>query len=453
MSTVPPGLKLKEAAPPGLKLKAPEGPSKLRTGIIAGTQGLTSGFADEIGGGIGQFFMGGGVKPGAAAQPSPDDTPEIAAAKAQLNAPKPSNYETVRDVLRADAKAAEEAHPELYTGLEMAGGIAQSFVPAGSLAKGGGMIAKGARALSSPAGMGAINALGHAEGTAGEQALQTAGGAAFGKVADKALGGTANALKGAKKFVDGKKFESLAQWFKRKGTEAGDEIVAAAQKSKDKAVQSATGGMGAEAADIIRSRDVAKQAAEELASVNPELAKKLLEAADSPEALARLQGAAENYLPRLSKGLEKFEEKGAELAAAKARDPLEEAAKRGVKDVFLNDKSKKWYSGEAVRKGAPLAAGAVGYMLGDDENEARNGMLGFGLGQVGSIIAGGRGSKLVNDLRSPEVQRALAKGGKWTAEKLGGLAEGLVRPTVLEATDDIDEKYRGLAEWMRGHGQ
>lgn len=446
MSTVPPGLKLKAAAPPGLKLKAPAGPSALRTAVIAGTQGLTSGFADEIGGAIGQFFVpDSGVKPGAGAAPSPDDSPEVSAAKAQLNAERPSSYELVRDTGRAEAKAAEEAHPALYTGFETAGGIAQSLVP---VAKGAGMLAKAGKVLTNPAVTGALNAWGHAEGTAGEQALQAAGGAVLGKVVDKTFKGVGNALKGARKFVDGKKFESLSQKFKRIGSNADDEILATTQKAKDKAVKSATGSMGSEAADIIRSRNVAKQAAEELASVNPELAAKLREAADSPEALARLQGAAENYLPRLSDGLERFTEKGAELAAAKARDPAAEAAQRGVKDVFLNDRSKKWYGGEAIRKGAPLA----GYMLGDaigGEEDAGAKTFGAGAGLVTSLMMGGRGSKIVNDLRSPEMQKLAAKVGQKGAQWAGSAVEGLADPVLRELTDD-PEKFKALAEYLRG---
>lgn len=446
MSTLPKSFKPK-ALPSSFKPKAAEGPSASRAGIIAGTQGLTGGFADEIGAGIGQFFLReSGVKPGAAAAPSPDDSPEVAAAKAQLNAEQPSRYDLIRGGMREEDKAAQAAHGDIYNTLETGGQIVQAFNPIAKLAGGVGTASKIAQ-KAAPAVLGGLNALGHAEGSAGEQALQAAGGAVLGKAVDKGLGFVGNKLKGATKFVDGKKFQSLSKWFKEKAQGADDAILAAAEKSKEKAVESARGSLGGEAAGIIRSRDVAKQAAEELANVNPELAAKLREAADSPEALARLQGAAENYLPRLKEGLESFAEKGTELAAAKARDPAAEAATRGVKDVFLSDRSKKWYGGEAIRKGAPIAGYLAGDLLGGEEDGAAK-TVGTAGGILAALMTGGRGSKVINDLRSPEVVRALSKGGQKLAQGLGTFAESLARPALLEATDD-PEKFQALAEWLR----
>jgi hypothetical protein len=445
MSTVPPGLKLKEAAPPGLKLKAPEAPSKMRTSLIAGMQGLTSGFSEELGAGVGQFFLGGpGVKPGPGAQPSPDDTPEVAAAKAALNAPKPSNYEIVRDGLRNEAKAAEEAHPELYTGMEMAGGIAQSFVP---VAKGAGMAAKVGKVVTNPAFVGGLNALGHAEGTAGEQALQTAGGAAFGKVADTVFGGVGNALKGARKFVNGKKFESLAQKLKRVGGEANEEIVAGRAASKAKELASGTGSLGGNTAAVFNQADkYTKIIADPKASAK--MKQEAQEILDSAEFRDALENAYGNSLESGKTSLKKLLENREAIQQTLARDPVEEAAQRGIKDVFLNDKSKKWYGGEAIRKGAPVAGYIAGDLLGGEEDGVEK-TLGVGGGIVAGLMTGGRGSKVVNDLRSPEVRKFLAKGGQKLAQGAGKVAESLVGPVAREATDDIDEKYRALAEWLR----
>jgi len=443
MSAAPPGFKLK--APPGFKPKAPEEYSATRAGIIAGTQGLSSGFADEIGAGIGQFFLGGGVKPGAAAAPSPDDSPEVAAAKAQLNVPKPSNYEIVRDVLRKDAKAAEEAHPEIYTGLETAGGVVQSFVPVGKAA---GLAGKVGKVVTNPAFVGGLNALGHAEGSAEEQALQTAGGAVFGKVADKVLGGVGNALKGARKFVDGKKFESLAQRFRRLGGEADDAIVAGRAASKAKELASGTGSLGGNTAAVFNQADkYAKIIADPKASAK--MKQEAQEILDSTEFREALENAYGNSLESGKTSLKKLLENREAIQQTLARDPVEEAAQRGIKDVMLSDRSKKYYLDRAIQTGAPMAGYVLGDLLGGEDHDALGKSIGTGAGVVTSLMTGRGGTKIVNDLRSPEVRKLVAKGGQKLAQGAGTFVESLTRPTVLEATDDIDEKYRALAEWLR----
>lgn len=425
-----------------LEAKNAPAPSQARAAAVGATQGLTFGFGDELGAGIGQFFLGSpGVKFGKGMQPAADDTPELRGIKQQalaMQAAQPSDYELLRDSMRSEAAALEKAHPKTFGASELAGGIATSFIPGGAAAKGVGTLAKGARAIASPAGLGALNAFGHAEGSAGEQLVQTAGGAVAGKVLDKGLGAIGKRIKGGK----------LANWFEGKATDASDDMIAAATKSKDKAVESARGAMGGHSADVIRSQKVAEEAAEKLAQVDPALAAKLKEAASSPEAMERYRSAAEKYGGRLKEGVEAFATKEAELAAAQARDPVVEAAQRGVKDVFLNDSGKKWYGSEAIRKGLPAAMGLAGASVGDDDDRATNAMLGVGAGTLGALITGGRGTRLINDLRSPEMRKMLATGGKRALEGAGSFVESLARPAILEATDDADEKYRALAEWL-----
>lgn len=424
---VPKGFKPEAASyvPKGFKPDAPE-VSGWEAAGRGGLQGVTSGFSDE-----GAGAVQGGLQ--ALANALPKGSLEWAGISNDYEQPASEVYAAGRDDDRRANKAAEDAHGKIYNASELAGGVAQSFVP--------GLGAMG------PAATGALNAFGHAEGSVGEQALQTAGGAVLGKVVDKGLKGVGNALKGARKFVNGKKFTSLAQKFKGLGSKADDAIEAAAQTSKDKAVASETGALGGNTAAVFNQADkYTKILADPKASAAmKQEAQDILDSAQFREALENAYG---NSLEAGKSSLKKMLDNKEAIQQALARDPAAEAAERGVKDVFLNDKSKKWYAGEAIRKGVPLATGAIGYMVGDDDTSARNGMLGYGLGAAGSIIAGGRGSKLVNDLRSPEVQRALAKGGKWAAEKVGSFADSLARPAVLEATDDIDEKYRALSEWL-----
>lgn len=128
-----------EAKPPAPSPGAPP-PSATRAGVIGFTQGALADFGDEIGAALGQFAIGGtGVKPGKAAQPAPGDSPILRELKQRALAQEratPSKYQTLRDVLRSDAAAAREAHPEVYVPLEMGGAVASMAIPGVGVAKG-----------------------------------------------------------------------------------------------------------------------------------------------------------------------------------------------------------------------------------------------------------------------------------------------------------------------------
>jgi hypothetical protein len=422
-----------EAAALGLDTPEAGKPSNWEVAGRGGLQGLTAGLSDE-----GAGVVQGGLQ--AVSNVLPAGALDWAGIDNRYNQPVSETAAAGRDADRAANKAAEDANGSLYNASEMGGSLASMAIPGAAAARGvrgAGLVAK---AVANPVVAGALNSFGHAEGSAGKQALETAGGAVAGKLVDKgvrAIGG---------------KIGAGSKWLQSLGTRADDEILAGAAKAKDKAVRSAGGALGGEAADIIRSRDVAKQAAEELAKTNPELAAQLRAAADDPAALARLEAAAKNYLPRLKEGVEGFAAKEADLAAAKAVDPAAEAAKRGVKDVLLSDKSKKYYLNRAIQTAAPVVGTVVGSELGGDENRATGSLLGAGAGTIASLMTGHGGTKIVNDLRSPEMRKALSIGGQKALSAIGTGIGKLTRPAILETTDD-PEKFATLAEFLRRGGR
>lgn len=381
---------------------APE-PSAARAGVLGVAQGGTFGFADEIGGALGSLFVPkSGVKLGPAA------TQEMR----EFEANRPSGYELVRDGMRREAEAAEKAHPGVYTAAELASGLAVPL-PGGAL--------KGAAKVGRAAAVGAANALGHAEGSAGSQALQTLAGAGTGVVLDK----IGSKLKGGK----------LAQWFGRLGGNAEAEMLEQQAAAKAKDIAQKSGALGSEAAEIMRGMEVAEKGAQKLAESNPALAEELRAAASDPAALERLAAASKNYAGRIKEGLSGFAAKEAELAAAKARDPAAEAAGRSLKDVLLDRKMKQYVLDRAL----PVAGAYLGSELGGEDHRGTGALIG---GTAATLLGGKPGTKLMNLLRSPEARKAIGGAGQKALQTLGSGAEKLARPGTLAITDE-------LAEWLR----
>lgn len=123
-------------------------PAEYRASALGVSQGGTYGFPDELGGAIGAILpspdadsmvpsfleggvSGGGVRLGPGALPAMGDTPEQAAAKRNLVAGvanAPSDYELVRDRMRAEAKQAGEESPLAYAGGKLGGAVGASVV-------------------------------------------------------------------------------------------------------------------------------------------------------------------------------------------------------------------------------------------------------------------------------------------------------------------------------------
>lgn len=186
---------------------APEGPSRLKSGLLGAAQGATLGFADEL---------EGAAKTAIDLQAMKD-----ALSQGSLD-PITKTYEANRDIARGEYKEAEEANPGTYFAGNLGGGVASALLPGGILAKAGAGL-KGA--ITAGAGAGALGALGTSEqdplslGTAGEVAGGAVLGGALGGIGEagaKALGNLARkydlpkkVLRSFEKGVEGKNLNTI----------------------------------------------------------------------------------------------------------------------------------------------------------------------------------------------------------------------------------------------------
>lgn len=183
-----------------------------RAAVLGVAQGGTMGFADEIGGALGEFLPQGfggvpesSVKLGPAAMPSNNDTPEQFAAKANLiedMANNPTSYELVRNRMREEVKQAKEQQGGAFAAGNIAGGIGASV--AGNILMPGGAPAVRGAIEGGGSGLGNSDAdllQGDVAGAAKDAATGAVVGGVSGYVGDKLLGrffrGAPSAAKGA----------------------------------------------------------------------------------------------------------------------------------------------------------------------------------------------------------------------------------------------------------------
>lgn len=183
-------------------------PGAERSAVLGVAQGGTFGHADELGGLIGRFLaQGSPAKLGAAFQPSPGDTPEIAALKREALAQQPTDYELVRDRMRSEAASASEADPLAYGGGQLGGAIGASVVT---------RRLPGMSSLKGPSGAaiqgaveGAVGGLGASEAKSATRIL-----------ADSALGAGLGAAGGAGGEYLGRGLSAFGSWAGRRAGNA-----------------------------------------------------------------------------------------------------------------------------------------------------------------------------------------------------------------------------------------
>ncbi len=135
--------------------------SMLESGVRGAAQGLTSGFADELVGGV---------------KAIPELLDGTEAYKAE--------YEKQRDAERLANKLAQEANPATYMTSELASGVGSFFIPGlnvAKAAKGASLATKAIQGAKSGAALGALSGAGYSEGdTAGQVLMDTAIGGTIG---------------------------------------------------------------------------------------------------------------------------------------------------------------------------------------------------------------------------------------------------------------------------------
>lgn len=396
---------------------APEKPSELEAGLRGAAQGATFGFSDELTGaalGLGRAlpeFLGGmGENLGDA-------------------------YRRERDAARAANRAAAEAQPGYYLGGEVVGGIGSALATGGA---GAGL--KGAVAL------GAASGFGHGEGTAGEQALQTAVGAGMGAASyglSKAVGGAVRKIS-----------EPVRNFVSRRLAAAKGDVATEAALKQAKHVGSAAGKFGSQQAQDARSLEKMRDIAATLPKGHPDRVA-LEQVLASPEAKALEMEVARNYAKDIPGSLE---------ANRFLRQQMEEAIQEapGVAAAYeaegLGGTLKRAVAPRAMRyvqRFAPsvlgtAAGGYIGHEIGGPEGTLIGSIAGAGAGSAAGAALGAPGTAFANMMRDPKVrehawtavQKMVAPGAnvdKWLPTLMSAAARGgqslAVTNYVLSQTD------------------
>jgi hypothetical protein len=339
----------------------PDEARALRHGLV---QGGSLGFSDELGAatqaGL-QFFTRSALNP---------DGSEMSVGDV---------YRAARTGNRAEEQQLRAEHPGYYTAGELAGSLVVPL-PGGAAIKGAKGLTKAGLIALQGAGVGGLAAAGASE-------ADDAGGLAKDIGRGLVIGGGTGALVGAGGYGLEKLQGKAATGIER----AEADQVARQELARQKAIESARGALGQKSADVLQSRRVAKEAADELAATDPEFAELLRKKASDPAALARLRKAAENYLGRLDRGMEDIGTLEKELSDATARDPAAEAAEKlahPVRDELIP--RIKTYANRAIPS---AVAGAIG------------GPAGVVAGTAVANTIGRPTTAMANAMQSPAVRK------------------------------------------------
>lgn len=361
-------------------------------------QGLSRGFSDELEGAVNAGLAAGGVKI--------NDRNDLSKGLSLTHPAAPPSwedlkkaYEDSRNARRSDIAEAKAAQPIQYT----TGDVAGSMVGPGA----GGTTKLGRAALGFVSG--AARGYGSSDAEDGKQG-------AFDAATGGATGALANVVGGAV----GDRFAGKAQ-----AVEAATRD--AQQKAAEKALRSATSGLGGETSSAVRTFEVLKEAANDMS----------LPAAERAAAAARLQEPDMIALAPQVVRSSIARSYGQSNRMADARDAMTEAARQtepASVDAATQARLSDWAPLRrrvrtlAERYGPGLALGALGYAHGG-QNE---GIAGLATGLGVSHLGGKPLLILQNLLADPTVASRVAR----TGEALSGPAtQGAVQQSAAHAPE------------------
>ncbi len=414
----------------------PAGPSKGAALARGGLQGLSLGFADEMGGGVqaGLQRLANAMPRGALESLGIDNR--------YSEAPGTVYREARKENRQADA-AAEAAHPGLYRGAEMGGAVATSLVP-------GLGIAKGAKLLGT---MGKMGLQGGIAGLGSSEADLTTGGVGALKRAgfDAAVGAGAGAAGGALGYGIGKGLQLGASKLSGK---AGRMVEAAELKAAQDAATaeasvtaSAKSAAGTSATDAYKQpanlrelgavHDLAPDEAQVLAALERELAEK---------SRAKLLPSAARKAAKGQEYAEAVQTEGAR-AAANYEERMRPTLGRDARALF------KSY-------GEPILGGALGTYAGNEmfDSPTAGGALGTTLGLLTGRTR--MGKAIANKLARPGNQASLANALRAIAGATSGTGKVVEQskraPAATfgaEQTDELIHAFPQLAELLRANDE
>ncbi len=328
-------------------------------------------------------------------------------------------YRAARDSYRGDAKKAQEAHPALYGGAELVGGLSVPL-PGGALAKGASLAKKVAQGAKTAGVVGATIGAGKSE-------AEDIGGVA----ADAALSGVVAAPLGALGGLAGHAADKFGARFGAKAAAARaarDEAIAKAVKEEERTLLGKARQKTQEA-----SRDI-----EVLARPNdprgiPTQAK-VNQFLDSPEARELANKVSESKLASAPERLQEMATKQAEYETFKAAAPGEVARR-------IAEQEKKGIASEATprlktfltRVLPPVIGSGVGSMVSDDP--IVGGTVGAAAGGVLAATMGAPGTAFANMMKSPAFQIGMAELKQGVSNKFSDVL-GKFAPIVAAQTSE-----------------
>lgn len=407
-------------------------------------QGASLGFSDELTGavdtvaeGIGRNLERIGLKDAPTVDIDPSLNPNTPAISKSWGPAQPAGsapevaervpereglsavYRRVRDRDRGASKAAEAAHPALYAGGELVGGLAVP-IPGGGLAKGASLTQKMGQGAKVAAGMGA--ALG-----AGKSEADSAGGV----LGDAALNAAVAAPLGAASGAAAHGFGKLAERFGGKAAtlRAADDarIAEAVEKERRSLLGTARSATQSASRDIeVLARPGDPRSLPVQAKVN-----QFVDGAEAREladaiALSKLDSAPERIA----------EMKGARGAHdAFAEKMPDEIAKRiaGREAKGIRSEALPRAKVYATRVLPPIIGSAVGSMVSDDK--ATGGLIGAGVGAGVAASLGAPGTAFANMMKSPAFRIAFAEMQQGGSNALSH-ALGRFAPVVAAQTSE-----------------
>lgn len=422
-------------APESAPAKKRQPMAQARAGTLGFAQGGTLGFADEFGGLLGGLLVKSPVRLGAAAQPSPDDTPEQRALKESLlreQDAQPSSYRLTRDNMREELAQARAEHPKTVLAGEVLGSIAAP-IPGGTATKGASLLVRAGKAALQGAKVGAAYGLGSSEadvldGNVGGAAVDTASGMGLG-----ALGGAGGEVlaTGGKALV-----QALRGRAARGAAEAVTAQTAKELASKEKQIRAAAGALGGDTAATFKTFERLKEMVAD-PQVAPELKAAAQQQLDDPRFREALAGAYEEYVKKAPEQLGKLVSGQLKLGDAKAIDVAKatEAALANPLKTQVLPRIKTYAS-----RMLPVALGAqVG------------GVPGMVLGGVAAAALGNPGTAFANMMRSPSFRR-----GAWNALESvvtpGAVTQALARAGAERPQMASRLPIQDLIDALRGQG-
>lgn len=340
-----------------------------------------------------------------------------------------SSYKKNRNAHRNDLDTAQQAHPVISTGAEVAGAVMAPGPKVAAMPAGASRLARMANYGKNAAPLGAAFGFGGSEEEDVSGVLKdTAIGAGISGATGAAFGGLAH---GPLSRLEGKEREAI---------EKAEQM---AREAFDKPQRQAQGALGGVTQTAHRDLEAAREAISDPA-LDPAISKALQDFLASPQGAALRNQVMANKAESLPGKLSEAASARAAFDAAKAANTPEAVAKESARILGperFKEASMTRLKKYAGRVAPPFIGSAVGGALGGSEG-AMGGAL---AGSIASAALGSPGTALANYMRDPSVMLRLAQLGQSPATQQAPAA-AMATLTSEEEERQRLARYLGLLE-------